>query len=75
VTPTVIGTSGGTTHYMIGKGTVYIPLLMDNGSTCIVATEAFFVSKLPYKLLSELALKKRKQLYIGPNKKTGGRTI
>jgi len=48
---------------------------MDNSSTYTVATEAFFASKSPYKLLLELALKKRKQLYIGPNKETGGRTI
>ena len=48
---------------------------MDNGSTCTVATEAFFASKSPHKLLSESALKKHKQLYIGPNKETGGRTI
>jgi len=48
---------------------------MDNSSTYIVATEAFFASKLPYKLLLELALKKRKQLYIRPNKETGGRII
>ena len=60
---------------MIGKGAVHIPLLIDNGSTCIVATKAFFISKLPYKLLLELALKKRKQLYIRPDKKIGGRTV
>jgi len=41
----------------------------------MVATKAFFASKLPYKLLLKSALKKRKQLYIRPNKKTGGRTI
>jgi hypothetical protein len=51
---------GGTIYYAIGKGIVYIPLLIDNSSTCTVATKAFFVSKLPYKLLLELALKKRK---------------
>ena len=39
---------------------VYISLLIDDGSTCIVATKAFFATKLPYKLLLELALKKRK---------------
>jgi len=54
---------------------VHIPLLIDNGSTYTVATKAFFASKLPYKLLSELALKKRKQLYIGPNKETSGYII
>jgi len=48
---------------------------MDNNSTCTVATKAVFVSKLPYKLLLELALKKRKQLYIRPDKKIGGCTI
>jgi hypothetical protein len=73
--PHPIGTSGGTVHYAIGKGTVHIPLLMDDGSTCTVATEAFFASKSPHKLLSESALEKRKQLYIGPDKETGGRTI
>ena len=56
----VIGTLGGIIYYITGKGTVHIPLLMDNGSTCTVATKAFFVTKLPYKLLLELALKKRK---------------
>ena len=55
-----IGTLGGIIHYTTSKGTVHIPLLMDNGSTCIVAIEAFFVTKLPYKLLLKLALKKRK---------------
>ena len=48
---------------------------MDNGNTCMVATEAYYAPKLPYKLLSESALKKRKKLYIRPNKKTGGRII
>jgi hypothetical protein len=48
---------------------------MDDSSTCTVATEAFFASKSPYKLLLELALEKRKQLYIGPDKETGGYTI
>ena len=67
--------SRGTIHYAIGKGTVHIPLLIDDGSTCTVATKAFFASKSPYKLLLESALKKRKQLYIGPDKETGGRTI
>jgi hypothetical protein len=52
--------SGGTIHYIIGKGTVYIPLLIDDGSTCTVATEAFYILKLPYKLLLELAFKKCK---------------
>jgi hypothetical protein len=70
-----IGTLGGTIHYATGKGTVHIPLLMDDGSTCTVATEAFFATKLPHKLLSESALEKRKQLYIGPDKETGGRTF
>jgi len=41
----------------------------------MVATKAFFASKSPYKLLLESALKKHKQLYIGPNKEIGGRTI
>jgi len=54
---------------------VYIPLLIDNNSTYTVATKAFFTSKLPYKLLLKLALKKYKQLYIGPDKETGGYTI
>ena len=75
MTPTVIGTLGGTTYYIISKGMVHIPLLMDNNSTCIVATEAFFVSKSPYKLLLESAFKKRKQLYIRPNKEIGSRMI
>ena len=66
---------GGTVYYTIGKGIVYIPLLMDNSSTCTVATKAFFASKLPYKLLLELALKKYKQLYIRPNKKINSYTI
>jgi hypothetical protein len=39
---------------------VYIPLLMDNSNTYTVATKAFFTTKLPYKLLLELALKRRK---------------
>ena len=54
---------------------MYIPLLIDNSSTYTVATKAFFVTKSPYKLLLELALKKRKQLYIGPNKEIGSYTI
>ena len=33
---------------------------MDDSNTCTVATEAFYVPKLPYKLLLELALKKYK---------------
>ena len=41
---------------------------MDDSSTYIVATEAFFISKSPYKLILELAFKKCKQLYIRPNK-------
>ena len=48
---------------------------MDNGSTCIVAIKAFFVSKSPHKLLLELALKKHKQFYIRPNKEIGGHII
>ena len=51
---------GGTIYYIIGKGTVYIPLLIDDGSIYTVATKAFFVSKSPYKLILELAFKKRK---------------
>ena len=54
---------------------MYIPLLIDNGSTYTVATKAFFVSKSPYKLILELAFKKRKQLYIGPDKEISSRTI
>ena len=48
---------------------------MDDGNTCMVATEAYYAPKSPYKLLSESALEKRKKLYIGPDKKTGGRMI
>jgi hypothetical protein len=51
---------GGIIHYATGQGMVYIPLLIDNSSTCTVATKAFFATKLPYKLLLELALKRRK---------------
>ena len=40
-----------------------------------MATEAYYAPKLPYKLLLELSLKKRKQLYIGPDKETGSYTI
>ena len=54
---------------------VYIPLLIDNSSTYIVATEAFYTPKSPYKLLLELAFKKCKQLYIRPNKETGSYII
>ena len=54
---------------------MYIPLLIDDGSTYTVATKAFFATKLPYKLLLELVLKKRKQLYIRPNKEIGSRTF
>ena len=54
---------------------VYIPLLIDNSSTYIVATKAFFVSKSPYKLILELAFKKRKQLYIRPDKEIGSYII
>ena len=56
----VIRTLGGTIYYTTDKGMVYIPLLIDNSSTYIVATKAFFATKSPYKLLLELALKKRK---------------
>jgi hypothetical protein len=70
-----IGTLGGTIYYAISKGTIYIPLLMDNDNTCTIATEAYYIPKSPYKLLLELALKKRKKLYIGPNKKIGSCTI
>ena len=55
-----IGTLGGIIYYITSKGIVYIPLLIDDGSTYTVATKAFFATKLPYKLLLELALKKRK---------------
>ena len=48
---------------------------MDNGSTCIIATEAFYIPKLLYKLLLELTFKKYKQLYIGFNKGIGSYTI
>ena len=58
--PTAIEILGGTIYYIIGKGIVYIPLLMDDSSTYIVATKAFFISKSPYKLILELAFKKRK---------------
>ena len=54
---------------------VHIPLLIDNGSAYMVATKAFFITKLPYKLLLELTLKKRKKLYIRPNKEIGSRII
>jgi len=37
----------GTIHYVISKGTVYIPLLIDNGNTYMVATKAFYVPNLP----------------------------
>ena len=48
---------------------------MDDSNTCIVATEAYYTPKSLYKLLLESALEKRKKLYIGPNKETGGCTI
>jgi hypothetical protein len=54
---------------------VHIPLLIDDSSTYTVATKAFFATKSPHKLLSESALKRRKQLYIGPDKEIGGRTF
>ena len=41
----------------------------------MVAAKAYYTPKSPYKLLLELALKKRKKLYIGSNKKIGGRII
>jgi len=71
----VIVILGGIIYYAIGKGTVHISLLMDDGNTCTVATEAYYAPKSPYKLLLELSLEKRKQLYIGPDKETGGRII
>ena len=55
-----IGILGGTIYYTTGKEMVYIPLLIDDSSTCTMATKAFFATKLPYKLLLELALKKCK---------------
>jgi hypothetical protein len=48
---------------------------MDDGNTCTVATKAYYAPKSPYKLLLESSLKKRKQLYISPDKEIGGRTI
>ena len=66
---------GGTIYYTIGKRMVHIPLLMDDGSTCTVATKAFYIPKLPYKPLLESVFKTRKQLYIGPDKGAGGYTI
>ena len=48
---------------------------MDNSSTYIVATKAFFISKSPYKLILESAFKKRKWLYIRPNKGIGSYII
>ena len=73
--PYKIGTLGGTIYYIIGKGIIYIPLLIDNGNIYIVATKAYYTPKSPYKLLLELALKKRKKLYIRPNKKIGSYII
>ena len=73
--PIAIRILGETIYYIAGKGTVYIPLLIDDSSTYTVATKAFFIPELPYKLLLELALKKRKQLYIRPNREIGSRTI
>ena len=55
----MIGILKRTIYYIINKGTVYIPLLIDNGSTYIVVIKAFYMPKLPYKLLLELAFKKR----------------
>ena len=70
-----IGTLGGIIYYITGKGMVYIPLLIDDGSTCTVATKAFFITKSPYKLLLELAFEKRKQFYIRPDKGIGSYII
>ena len=67
--------SGGTIYYIIGRGIVYIPLLINDGNTYIVATKAYYIPKSPYKLILESALKKCKQLYIRPDKETGGCTI
>jgi hypothetical protein len=50
----------GTVHYIIGRGIVYIPLLMDDGNTYTVATKAYYIPKSPYKFISESALKKYK---------------
>jgi hypothetical protein len=61
--------------YAISKGTVYIPLLIDDGNTYTVVAKAYYTPKSPYKLLLESALKKRKKLYIRPNKKTSSRII
>ena len=58
--PIVIGILGGIIYYITGKEIIYILLLIDNNSTYTVATKAFFIIKLPYKLLLESALKKRK---------------
>ena len=65
----------GTIHYIISKGTVYIPLLINDGSTYIIAIKVFYTPKSPYRLLLESAFKKHKQLYIRPNKGTDGCTI
>ena len=48
---------------------------MDDNNTYTVAIKAYYTPKLPYKLLLELAFKKHKKFYIGPDKKTGSRTI
>jgi len=56
----VIGILGGTIYYIISRGMVYIPLLRGNGSACIGAIKAFFITKLPYKLPFKLAFKKCK---------------
>ena len=58
--PIAIGISGGTIYYITSKGIVYITLLIDNSSTYIVATKAFYISKSPYKLFLESAFKKCK---------------
>jgi hypothetical protein len=50
----------GTVHYIIGREIVHIPLLMDDGNTYTVATEAYYTPKSPYKLILELALIKCK---------------
>jgi len=54
---------------------VYIPILIDNGNIYTVAIKVYYAPKSPYKLLLESALKKRKKLYIRPNKEISGRTI
>jgi hypothetical protein len=48
---------------------------MDDGNTYTVATKAYYAPKSPYKLLLKSALKKRKKLYIRPNKEIDCHTI